>query len=234
MIDKIKGLFDLDNPFYSFGKKLVIVLVLNFVFILTCIPIVTIGASMTAMNGVFMKVINERDVNPFTEYFVIFKQNFLKSTPIWLLSMLIMTIMYVDMYYWFNIGIKEGPYAYVMIALSAVVIVFFLMVLHTVFPLIARFDMTVKEYIINAVRITLKDLLLSFEGLFFTVAIVGFTFYMVLTATWLIMVYMILMCFGLNGLAQAYIYRKVLNKYSEEYVEMIKKYIAEEEMESEE
>ena len=228
MINKIKSLLDLDNPFYSFGKKLYFVLILNIMFVITCIPVITIGASMTAMNSVFMKIINERDVSIVKDYFGALKENFIKSTIIWIPSLVIIVIMYIDVFYWVEYGIKEGAYAYVMLAVSAVVILFFVMMLHTVFPLISRFDMTVKEYIVSAFNITVRDLLLSFEAVFFTVAIVGFTVYMVLSATWFIMMYMLLLCFGLNGLVQAYIYRRVLNKYSEEYVEMVKKVLAEE------
>lgn len=234
MVSKIKNLLDLDNPFYSFGKKLFYVIVLNLLFILSCIPVITIGASITAMNSVFMKVINEREVSILKDYFGALRENFIKSTIIWIPSLVILFIMYVDVYYWVEHGIKEGTYAYVMLAMSAVVILFFVMMLHTIFPLISRFDMTVKEYIVNAFNITVRDLLLSFEAVIFTVGIVGFTVYMVVSATWLIMIYMVLLCFGLNGMVQAYIYRKVLNKYSEEYVEMVKKVLAEEAEEEEE
>ena len=48
---------------------------------------------------------------------------------------------------------------------------------------------------------------------------------MVITGRLLIMIYMLFICFGLNGLVQSYIFRRVLNKYSEDYEEMVRKNI---------
>ena len=61
MLDMVRNIFDPGNSFYEFGRKLIYVLALNIIFIITSIPIITMGASMAAMNTVFLKIINERE-----------------------------------------------------------------------------------------------------------------------------------------------------------------------------
>lgn len=223
MLDRVRGIFDVNNSFYSFGRKLLYVFLLNIVFAVTCLPVITAGASMTAMNSVFMKIINERDFSIFKDYFKAFKENFAKSTAIWLLGLTVGAIVYLDIVYWAVYGLDDGAYAYVMLVFSCIAGVFLLMMLHTAFPLISRFEMNLKELITNIFRITVRDIFYCLEAVIFTVLIVGVTIYMIMTGKLLFMIYMVFLCFGLNGLIQAYIYRRVLNKYSEEYIEMVKR-----------
>ena len=226
MLDRVRNIFDPSNSIYEFGRKLIYVLALNILFIITSIPIVTMGASMAAMNTVFLKIINERDFSVFKDYFVAFKVNFLKATILWLIGLCLSFILYVDIVYWVKYGIADGVYGYVMLILSILAAVFLVLMLHTAFPLVSRFDMNIRELLVNTFMITVKDILYTVEALIFTVLIVGTSAYMVITGRLLIMIYMLFICFGLNGLVQSYIFRRVLNKYSEDYEEMVKRNIA--------
>lgn len=223
MLDRVRNIFDPSNSFYEFGRKLIYVLALNIIFIITSIPIVTMGAGMAAMNTVFLKIINERDFSVLKDYFASFKVNFIKATILWLIGLVIGFILYVDIVYWVKYGIDDGVYGYVMLVVSILAGIFLVLMLHTAFPLVSRFDMSIKDLLINTFLITVKNILYTIEALIFTVLIVGTSIYMILTGRLLIMIYMLFICFGLNGLVQSYIFRRVLNKYSEDYEEMVKR-----------
>ena len=45
----LKGLFDMDNPFWRFMSLVADLIILNLLFVLCSIPIITIGASTTAL-----------------------------------------------------------------------------------------------------------------------------------------------------------------------------------------
>jgi uncharacterized membrane protein YesL len=225
MFNRISNIFDPTNSFYEFARKLIYVLALNIIFIITSIPIVTIGTSMTAMNTVFLKIINEKDFSILKDYFSSFKANFIKSTIVWLAYLVIAFILYVDIVYWVKYGINDGTYGYVMLVVSILAAVLLVLNIHTAFPLISRFEMSIKDLFVYTFIITLKNILYAIEGLIFTVVIVGISIYMILTGKLLIMIYMLFLSFGLNGLVQSYIYRRVLNRYSEDYEEMVKRNI---------
>ena len=223
MLDRVRSILDINNSFFQFGRKLLYVFLLNVIFVITCIPVFTAGATMVAMNGVFMKIINERDFSLLKDYFRYFKESFVQATVVWLASLAVIFVLYVDIFYWAKYGTEEGVYGWFMLIFSSLAALFFLMMLHTVFPVISRFDMTFKELVKNTFLITVKDIFYCLEAVVFTVLIVGISVYMIISGKFLFMIYMALICFGLNGLVQSYIYRRVLNKYSEEYIEMVKR-----------
>ena len=54
-------LFNIDNPVMQFLSKMFDLVVLNLIFILSCIPIITIGASISALYYVCLKMLRGED-----------------------------------------------------------------------------------------------------------------------------------------------------------------------------
>lgn len=102
MKEKLKDLLDLNNSFYTFCKKIGWVFLMNLLFIITSIPVITIGASATAMYTVFNKMIDEREFSFFGDYFRAFRDNFLISTAVWLPELLITAALFLNTLYVFN------------------------------------------------------------------------------------------------------------------------------------
>lgn len=215
------GILNIDNAFLSFAKKLLYVFILNFLFIFTSIPIITAGASYTAMNGVFNKIINEGSFSVFKDYFTFFGRNFIKSTVIWLGCLVTGILLYIDIFYWYKYG--DGALGYVFLGISIIAAVFYIMVMLCGFSLVNRFEMGIIEYIKTAAQISIKHILLSFEAVFITVLILAITVFALTMNYLFIILYIVIMCFGLIGFINSYIYRAILNPYSEEYVEMAKR-----------
>ncbi len=78
-------IFNMDNGFFRTLSKLVDCIWLNFLFVLTCIPIFTIGASMTALYYTMQKVIRNDRGYVSSEYWHAFKTNFKQATLTWLI-----------------------------------------------------------------------------------------------------------------------------------------------------
>lgn len=215
MIDKIKNLLDLNNSFYTFCKKIGWVFLLNFLFILTSIPVVTIGASATAMYTVLNKMIEERDFRFFGDYFRSFKENFLCSTVMWLIMAVILLVLFLDVQYVF--GVMTGAFAYAMRVGTVLLLVLFCMTANAVFPLIARFDVKVKEVIPTILSMIFEHFFLSLEGVLFTAAIFGGCLWIVLTGWfWGLFVLLPFLSFGLHAFMQSYLYKKIFSFYIEE------------------
>ena len=54
MMDRI---FNMDNKFFTFMGKAADLILLNIIFLICCLPVVTIGASVTAMYYVTLKMV---------------------------------------------------------------------------------------------------------------------------------------------------------------------------------
>ena len=68
--------FNLDSPFMRFLTKMADLIILNILYMICCIPIVTIGAASTALYTVSMKAVKNEESYIIRGYFKAFKENF--------------------------------------------------------------------------------------------------------------------------------------------------------------
>lgn len=215
MIEKIQDILDVNNTFFTFFKKLGWVFLLNIMFIITSIPIVTVGASVTGMYAVMNKLIQEREFHFFKDYFGTFKENFWRATVIWFITAIITIILYLNIHYVFFI--MTGGFAYVMRVGTVIICVGFCMFANMAFPLITRFDINLKEIIPMMFTIISEHILLSLESVLFTLIILGGSLWIVATGS--VLGFFVLIPFialGLHAFVQSYVYKAILDNYAEE------------------
>ena len=68
--------FSLDSPLMRFLSRLSDIFILNVLFLLCCIPVVTIGASATALYTVTLKMARNEESYITKGFFKAFKSNF--------------------------------------------------------------------------------------------------------------------------------------------------------------
>ena len=78
-------IFSLDSPLFSFLNKVADLILLNILTMICCLPIITIGASMTALHYVVLKMVRDEESYIVRSYFKSFRQNFKQATIIWLI-----------------------------------------------------------------------------------------------------------------------------------------------------
>ena len=81
-------MFGIDSKFYEVVSRIADLVVLNLLFVLCSLPIITIGASTTALYGVTKKMAENREGYIFRNYFRLFKENFKQSTIMWIILLL--------------------------------------------------------------------------------------------------------------------------------------------------
>lgn len=139
--------FDLDSPLMQVLNKVADLLWLNILTLICCIPIVTVGASLTAMNYMALKIVRNEECYITKGFFKSFKQNFKQATAIWLLFLLAVLVLAGDFYIMKNSGIEFNIVIKVVIGIVALILAFTWMF---VFPVLAKFDNTVIRTIKNA------------------------------------------------------------------------------------
>lgn len=125
---------------------------LNVLAIITSLPVFTIGASITAMETVFLRMLHKEEVLVTREYFKAFKDNFKQATAIWMILLPIILIIGFDQIYFMTDNSEFGIF---LKAASIVLGVVFLGVFLYVFPLQARYKNPVKVTFRNAVILTI-------------------------------------------------------------------------------
>lgn len=128
--------------FQAFGKMFDLI-VLNIVFIISCIPVFTIGAGVTAMYYVTLKMVKNEESYIVKSYLKSFRQNLKQATAIWLLLLAFLLLNIGGIYQTWNMS---GMGQYVRCIFVAMLI-FEAFVFCYVFPVLSRFDNSVKNII---------------------------------------------------------------------------------------
>lgn len=130
-------IFNIDSPFMNALSKLADLIYLNILTAICCIPVFTIGASMTALHYVLLKMAKNEEGYITKDYFKSFKQNFKEATLIWLIFLLAVFILCGDFVIFKYSGISFPKWLQ-----TAVIAVGILLLFATVhlFPVLARFD----------------------------------------------------------------------------------------------
>ena len=203
----MRSIFSLDGSVMGFLSKLTDLLILNLIFILTCIPIITIGPALTALYSVTLKMVKNEESYIFKSYFLALKENFKISFFAWLILCVVSIITFVDYQIVLQFDTMRNIFLVIFLMLSflcALVCLF-------LFPYIARFENTLKQSFKNASFIAIASLPYTFLLLFITAAFGAFLLFIIPLQ------YVLLVClsFGFSGLAfvQSFIFRKIFAKY---------------------
>lgn len=151
------GIFNMDGGLVKSLGKITDMICLSILFIISSIPVFTIGTAATALYYTVYKVIRNDRGYIFKEYVNAFKNNFKQTTPVWLLVMLISVVLGADIYIvraWGENGSKIGALVVVFLVLAA----FLLGWVLYLFAYMARFENTRKQSMKNAVLIGLIHL----------------------------------------------------------------------------
>ncbi|MDO5519691.1 MAG: DUF624 domain-containing protein [bacterium] len=146
--------FSVDGKLFTGFNKILDIMYLNILWILFSLPIITIGASTTAAFQLAMKMVNDEEGYIGRGFVKAFKENFKQSTIVWIIMMVLGEILYIN--YQLIGNLKNPPiilYVVTVIATFLYVIVFI-----AVFPLIARYENTIKQTLINSYMITVRHL----------------------------------------------------------------------------
>lgn len=90
-----KNILDPDSKLSRFLTRIMELVVLNFFFILTCIPLLTIGASVTALYATTLKMVRNEEGYVLRDYFKSFAKNFKQGTAFWLTALFFYFLLYV-------------------------------------------------------------------------------------------------------------------------------------------
>ncbi len=166
--------FNYEGPLFTSLSRLADLIWLNLLFILCCIPVVTIGAAATALYYVTLKMAKDEEGYITRSYFRSFKDNLFQASVIWVLFLVIVVVMFLDLRIAnggditkaLNIGAMDD----VVIVAVGVMVIILSMTMTYVFPVLARFDNTVLNTIKNSFLISVRHLPYTVVMILITIA----------------------------------------------------------------
>ena len=147
-------LFSPESKLMEILSRVADVMILNVVLILSCLPVFTIGAAVTAMYSVCFRWNTPQEGRLLKDYWLGFRGNFKQATLMWLLVLALALVCCVDLYAARRYG---GNIARFTVVFQGA-LVLLCIVAGYAFPILSRYHNTVKQTLKNALLLSLSHL----------------------------------------------------------------------------
>lgn len=203
-------LFRMDSPLMRFLTKIADLMVLNILFCVTSIPLITIGASWTALYSVTLKMVRDEEGSVSRSYFRSFRQNFRQATLLWLGVLVVLALLVLDIRV-LN-GMAGGTAPGLLRVGVEILALLGIMVLQYLFPSLARFEASLADTLKNACMMALAHLP---KTALMTAAVVGAVWITLINNTTIAVGLMVwpLIGFALMAFGNSGILRKIFDNY---------------------
>lgn len=205
----MSNFFSIDSPMWSFFNKLANIFILNLCFVAASIPVITIGASWTALYYVGMKMAKGEEKSVAKEFFHSFKDNFKQATIMWLTDLILLAFLILDLF--IISGMSGTIKAMLHMAIMIIIAVLLCMMVYS-FPLLAKFDNTLFHMYKNSFIMALRHI--GFTAIAVVVTMVPLILFL-MDATLLpalVMIY-VFIGFGLSAYSNSFLFCKIFSKY---------------------
>ena len=150
----MRKFFSDSNPVIRGLTKLADLMWLNALFIITSLPLFTIGAAASALYYESMRVVQGEEAYITRDFFKAFKNNFKYATIVWIVSAFLLLLFG---YTFYVLGKSDLSYAHIAMGILGVPIILICFMLLYVFPIMSRFENTLMNTVINALLISLAQ-----------------------------------------------------------------------------
>lgn len=155
----MRDFFNMDGPFFTVINRLGDLILLNILWLICCLPVVTIGASTTALYFETMKLAENNDGYVAKNFFRSFKENFLQSTIMWIVLFFSgFGIGYILYNMLFHSESFSATTQLVGFSLTLMFCIIYAMIFVYVFPLQSKFVNKIRHTVKNALILGIRHL----------------------------------------------------------------------------
>lgn len=152
----MSNLFSTNSPLWRAMSTLADLVWLNILFVLCSIPLITVGASLSAMYSVTLKICANEEESITKDFFKSFRENFKQATVLWLIMLGVGIFLIVD---FLIVPFLGGVIYEIVFWFLCVIGILYIMVFSFLFPLQSKFANTTKRMFLNAILMSIRHLL---------------------------------------------------------------------------
>lgn len=160
IISRMNGLFNPENRFWMFMEKVMDAMIISLLWLVCSLPIVTMGAATAAAFGFTLRQVRDEEGYVWRSFFKAFRQNFRQATALWLGGLAVGAFLAVDGYLCMRLHIAGNVRMGLLAGLGCIGLVYLLTMVY-VFPLTARFRVTVLTAVRDAFVMAVGNLPVS-------------------------------------------------------------------------
>lgn len=179
------------SPVVRFMDLIGELFVLNLVYLLFSLPLVTIGASTTALYAVSMKLVKNEEGPIFQSFLNEFKNNWKKSSQLWGLILVYLIILFSQYIIVINYAAAISNFYMIVLFIE---IFAGLLTSAFVFPLMARYENSLKGTIKNAFLIGISHLgtTIKINCMSFGILLISVMYPRIILFTWFLWLFLLL------------------------------------------
>lgn len=205
----VKSIFNTDNLFMRICEKILDLVTVNLLFLLSCLPLVTIGIAKISLYETLFEIKGARRVKVTAMYMQAFRKNWKVGLKLGLLELLLVGISLFDLVlFW-----KQETMLFQMLKATCIgVIIFTSLLFLCIYPLAAKFEMTVKDLL----QTGLIMVSLHFLWFFLMIALLAVIVFFLSSSGFVLLLgftLFVLVGFAALGFLQLPIMETIFNKY---------------------
>lgn len=140
-------IFSMDSAFYRFISRLGDLMIVNILFLVGCIGIITIGPSLSAMYTMLLKFIRNESGYVAREFWKAYRENFKQSIILWVICMAADVLLYYDIILSDTLGGTVGQGLKIIFLFFGII---YFSVLSYLFAVQSRFENTLWNTVKNS------------------------------------------------------------------------------------
>lgn len=142
------------NPVLDFINTLCNFIALNLVFLITCLPVITIGTALSSLYSVTLKEAKEEYGYLVRPYIKEFRKNLKAGTAAFAILFLLAAVLLFNLVFWISMETIPGTIIATLVGIGLIALFF---TFTYTFPLIARFENTTKQTLKNALAMAMSN-----------------------------------------------------------------------------
>ena len=134
----MKNIFSPEGALFRIVERLTNLVVLNLLYLLFCIPIITIGPATAALHYVTLKYAANEEDRVWAPFIHSFKQNFKQGIIVGFLTTVVGVFLAFDLYWIYQMVNAGQAFDKIVLVLVSLACIIYLMVTAYIYPLLAR------------------------------------------------------------------------------------------------
>ena len=124
---------------------------LNLLFIISCLPIVTIPAALTAMNRITVTMVRDRNYFLLSDYWDAFKRDFFRSLLAGVLVLVLVAVFSVSIWFYYMLGQAGSKFFMLFVGVSVALMIMVLGSAMYFFPMLAMVELPTGKLMRNSI-----------------------------------------------------------------------------------
>lgn len=168
---------DIEGPALTMLTKCSDAIIATVWFLICCIPIVTIGASITAVTATMMAIRTDSYGSITKKFFHVFRSEFRQATVVWLIMILFALLLMVDYWFWLTLPAGESAFTAILVVVSVFFTAAYACISVYIFAGISKFIVSIRQAFRNAYLFAIQNMVKTLYLVFLNVLMITLFYY---------------------------------------------------------